>query len=265
MDWLQAVVLAVLQGVTEFLPISSSAHLILVPLLTDWPDQGLAFDVAVHVGTLLAVLAYFRAELAVMLRDSVRAAASRRAVGESRMVWLLAIATVPVAVCGLVLNLLGTEFLRSAAVIATATVIFALALWWSDRLTTRSRDLRDLGPRDALLIGLAQVLALIPGTSRSGVTLTAALALGLSRESAARFSFLLSIPVIALAGAAKLLDALQASQPIAWQPTAAAVLISAACAYACIHWFLYLIPRIGVVPFVVYRLVLGALLFAFVV
>ncbi|MDX1433236.1 MAG: undecaprenyl-diphosphate phosphatase [Gammaproteobacteria bacterium] len=265
MDWLQAIVLAVVQGLTEFLPISSSAHLILVPVLTDWPDQGLAFDVAVHVGTLLAVLWYFRAEVAVMARDSLGSLAAGRSVGESRMVVLLAIGTVPVGACGLALELIGTESLRSAAIIATATVVFALALWWSDARSSRSRSEHDVGPRDAFIIGLAQALALIPGTSRSGITLTAGLALGLSRESAARFSFLLSIPVIALAGAAELVELVQMSGPIAWRFMGVAVVLSSLCAYACIHWFLRLVPRIGVLPFVIYRLVLGALLFAFVV
>lgn len=265
MDWFQVVVLAVLQGLTEFLPISSSAHLILVPLLTDWPDQGAAFDVAVHVGTLLAVVVYFRGELGIMLRDWLRSIAGGRAVGESRMVWLLVIGTLPVAVCGLALELIGTDFLRSAAIIATTTVVFALALWWSDAMSSRSRAERDLGPRDALIIGLAQALALIPGTSRSGVTLTAGLALGLSREAAARFSFLLSIPVILLAGSAKTLALWHGAGPVAWQLMGTGVILSALCAYGCIHWFLRFVTRIGVLPFVIYRLALGALLFAFVV
>ena len=133
MDWNQVVVLAVLQGLTEFLPISSSAHLILLPLVADWPDQGLAFDVAVHVGTLLAVIGYFRRELARMGRDWLRSLTARSRIGDSVMVWYLAAATVPVGLCGLVLGINGSETLRSGAVIAGTTILFALLMWWSDR------------------------------------------------------------------------------------------------------------------------------------
>lgn len=265
MDWIQAAVLAVLQGFTEFLPISSSAHLILLPMLSDWPDQGLAFDVAVHVGTLAAVVGYFRDDLLRMLRDWLRSVAERRDVGESRLVWYLLVGTVPVGAAGLVLVAVDDEMMRSALVIATATVLFAVLLWWADFYMRGERRESDLRWRDVLIIGVAQALALIPGTSRSGVVITAGLALGMSRESAARFSFLLSIPVIALAGVVKTLDAWLGDAPVAWDAMLLGTLLSALCAYACIHWFLKLVERIGVLPFVVYRLLLGAVLFAFLV
>ena len=265
MEWNQVVVLAVLQGLTEFLPISSSAHLILLPLLVDWPDQGLAFDVSVHVGTLLAVLAYFRRDLRHMGGDWLQSLAARRPVGESRMVWFLLVGTVPVGAFGLVLTGIGTEWLRSASVIAGATILFALLLWWSDRFGSRTRRNADIGWRDVLVIGAAQALALIPGTSRAGITITAGLALGLTREAAARFSFLLSIPVIVLAGSLEAFQAWSSDAPVAWDAMLAAVLIAFACAYATIHFFLKLVERIGLFPFVVYRLVLGVVLLVFVV
>ena len=265
MDWVQVVVLAVLQGFTEFLPISSSAHLILLPLLVDWPDQGLAFDVAVHVGTLLAVLVYFRRDLSRMGRDWLHSIATRRRVGDSVWVWYLVVGTVPVGVFGLVLTAIGTVSFRSASVIAAATIFFALLLWWSDRRNRGARGDADIGWRDVLIIGAAQALALIPGASRAGVTITAGLALGLKRESAVRFSFLLSIPVVILAGLLKALDVWSSQAPVAWDAMFAGALIAFACAYTTIHFFLKLVERLGLFPFVIYRLVLGVVLLGFVV
>ncbi|NCF25823.1 MAG: undecaprenyl-diphosphate phosphatase [Gammaproteobacteria bacterium] len=263
MDWIQVVVLAVLQGFTEFLPISSSAHLILLPLLVAWPDQGLAFDVAVHVGTLLAVLAYFRRDLMRMCRDWLRSLAVRHRVGDSPWVWYLLVGTVPVGLCGLALNAVGTQGLRSVSVVASTTIFFALLLWWSDRFNRGTRGDDQIGWRDVLIIGAAQALALIPGTSRAGITITAGLALGLKRESAARFSFLLSIPVVALAGLLKALEAWSSQAPVAWDAMFAGTMISFVCAYATIHFFLKLVERVGLTPFVVYRLLLGVVLLAF--
>jgi undecaprenyl-diphosphatase len=262
-DWVQVVVLAVLQGLTEFLPISSSAHLILLPLLVDWPDQGLAFDVAVHVGTLLAVLIYFRRTLLHMCRDWLRSLTAGRRVGDSQWVWYLLVGTVPVGFFGLVLSAAGSESLRSTLVIASATIFFAVLLWWSDRFHRGERGDTDIGWRDVLIIGAAQALALIPGTSRAGITITAALALGLTRESAARFSFLLSIPVVVLAGLLKGLEAWSSPVLVAWDAMFAGTMISFLCAYTTIHFFLKLVERVGLFPFVIYRLVLGVVLLVF--
>jgi len=259
-DWIQVVVLAVLQGFTEFLPISSSAHLILLPLLVAWPDQGLGFDVSVHVGTLVAVLVYFRRELLRMGRDWLQSLGARRRVGDSLWVWYLLVGTLPVGICGLALNAFGAEGLRSISVIAAATIFFALLLWWSDRFHRGARTDADIGWRDVLVIGAAQALALIPGTSRAGITITAGLALGLSRESAARFSFLLSIPVVALAGLLKALEAWSSPVAVAWDAMFAGSLISFLCAFTTIHFFLKLVERVGLFPFVIYRLVLGVVL-----
>ena len=264
--------LGLLQGLTEFLPISSSAHLILLPVLVGWPDQGLAFDVAVHVGTLAAVLAYFRRELARMVRSCHRALHTGVADADARLAGLIVLGTAPVVSVGLLLDGVGSldatgagSLLRGAAVIASTTVGFALLLWWADRKGSRTRDESSLNWRDALLVGAAQVLALIPGTSRSGITITAALALGFERRAAARYSFLLSIPVIAAAGLRSAAAAFETPQATDWAALFQGAAVSAVSAWLTVHLFLKLMERIGLLPFVLYRLVLGALLFMFVV
>ena len=262
MDHLHAIALALLQGFTEFLPISSSAHLILLPRLLGWEDQGLAFDVAVHVGTLSAVVLYFRRELVPMARDWAASLLTRRQTRDSRLAWAVLWGTVPVGLAGLAFKGYIEAELRSALVIAATTIGFGLLLWWADAKGRGRRDEYQLGWRDILVVGVAQALALIPGTSRSGVTMTAGLMLGLSREGAARFSFLLSIPVIVLAGGLSTLDLLQEPVPVDWGSMIIGVVTSAITAYACIHFFLKLLERIGMLPFVIYRLVLGAVLLA---
>ena len=174
MDMLQIVILALVQGLTEFLPISSSAHLILVPILTDWPDQGLAFDVAVHAGTLTAVVAYFRRELARMLVEWL-VSFRGRLTPDARLAWAVLIGTIPVGLAGLLFkDVIETQF-RSPMVIAAATIVFGALLWVADISGRRNRDEYALSLLDVLVIGLAQALALIPGTSRSGITITAGL------------------------------------------------------------------------------------------
>lgn len=261
MEIIQIVVLALVQGLTEFLPISSSAHLILVPVLTSWPDQGLAFDVAVHAGTLTAVVLYFRRELVRMLVEWF-ASFKGRLSPDARLAWAVLIGTIPVGLAGLLFKGVIETQLRSHMVIAVATIVFGLLLWYADRTGNRSKDEYGLRLYDVLIIGLAQALALIPGTSRSGITITAALILGLNREAAARFSFLLSIPVIFLAGSLETMEYLSAASVEDAQPLLIGALISAVSAYACIHYFLKLLDRIGMMPFVAYRLVLGIILVA---
>ncbi|MEM8943253.1 MAG: undecaprenyl-diphosphate phosphatase [Pseudomonadota bacterium] len=258
-DWFQAVSLAFIQGLTEFLPISSSAHPLFPTLLLGWDDQGVAFDVAVHFGTLLAVLWYFRADLwrltggvGGLLRGQVES-------GESREILYLAIATVPAVVAGFLLND-AVDKLRSLPVIASSTIVFALVLAWADRRGAISHRTEVPGMIAALFIGLAQALALIPGTSRSGITLSAALFLGMSRQAAARFSFLLSIPVIAGAALLKSLELLESRVSVDWEMLALAAGLSGVVAYLTIAWFIALVNRIGMMPFVLYRLVLGAAL-----
>lgn len=262
MDTLQLLLLAILQGLTEFLPISSSAHLILLPRLAGWADQGLAFDVAVHVGTLAAVIAYFRRELARMAGDWGRSVVTGRHTADSRLAWAVLIATVPVGLAGLLLKDAVETGLRSPAVIAWATIGFGLLLWWADAVGRRRRDEHSLRLPDILLIGVAQALALVPGTSRSGITITAGLMVGLTRRAAARFSFLLSIPVIALAGALEVLELARGGVELSWQPLLMGALSAGITAYLCIHFFLRLLDRIGLAPFVLYRLLLGGILLA---
>ncbi len=262
MDLIQIIVLALMQGLTEFLPISSSAHLILVPVLTGWQDQGLAFDVAVHLGTLMAIVWYFRRELVAMIREWGASLRGGTSTSNSRLAWWVLWGTVPAGIAGLLFkDLIETE-LRSPLVIATTTILFGLLLWWADRRGERKRDEYSLDWRDVLLVGCAQALALIPGTSRSGITMTAALMLGLTREGAARFSFLLSIPIILLAGGIKTLDLIRGEGAVEWSALVLGTLFSAGSAYLCVHWFLKLLERTGMLPFVIYRLALGIFLFA---
>ncbi|MDZ7660833.1 undecaprenyl-diphosphate phosphatase [Thiohalophilus sp.] len=260
---IQIIILAVLQGLTEFLPISSSAHLILVPQLSDWPDQGLAFDVAVHVGTLSAVVWYFRSEVITMARDWGSSCVQRQQTGDSRLAWAVILGSIPVAVFGLLLHDLVDTTLRSPLVIAWATIGFGLLLWLADVMGRQVRDEHRLGWKDIVFIGLAQAVALIPGTSRSGITMTAGLLMGLTRTAAARFSFLLSIPAILMAGGYESLKLIQQGG-IEWAPIVLGTVLSGITAYLCIHWFLKLLDRIGMLPFVIYRLLLGAgLLYVF--
>jgi undecaprenyl-diphosphatase len=259
-ELIQIVILALLQGLTEFLPISSSAHLILFPTLSGWEDQGLAFDVAVHVGTLSAVVWYFRCELVVMLRDWFASMVQRRRVGDSNLAWAVGFGTIPVGLAGLLFKDVVETSLRSPLVIAVATVVFGLLLWWADAQAKRVRDEHSIGWRDVVIIGVAQAIALIPGTSRSGITMTAGLMVGLDRAAAARFSFLLSIPVILLAGGLNTIELARSPLPVDWTSLLLGAALSALSAYLCIHLFLKALERIGMFPFVLYRLALGAVL-----
>jgi len=261
MDTLQILVLSLVQGLTEFLPISSSAHLILAPRLFGWADQGLAFDVAVHLGTLAAVVGYFRREVSSILREFFTTLPPGKAVtADARLGWLIILATLPVVVFGLLMKGLVESDLRSPLVIAATTIGFGLLLWISDSKARRERDEYSLGWRHALIIGLFQALAIIPGTSRSGITITAALMLGLTRQAASRFSFLLSIPTILMSGALVTLELIQAEAAVDWSPLLLGAALSFVTAYLCIHLFLRVIERMGMLPFVLYRLALGAVI-----
>ncbi len=258
-DPLQAFWLALVQGLTEFLPISSSGHLILAPMVMGWPDQGLAFDVAVHVGSLIAVLAYFRRDLAAMAA-SVPDALQLRDNRNTRLIAHLAVATVPVVIAGFLFEQWVEDNLRSPLVIAWTMLGFALVLWFADRVGSRERTLDGIDWRIALVIGLAQVIALVPGTSRAGITITAALLLGMTRVDASRFSFLLSIPTIIAAGVLEGASLANGVGPVDWTVFIVGVTVSALSAYACIALFLHVIERIGFMPFVIYRIILGAVL-----
>jgi len=261
MDFIQLLVLAIVQGLTEFLPVSSSAHLILVPILSGWPDQGLAFDVAVHLGTLSAVVFYFRIELIRMLNDWVKSLTTRKQTPDSILAWGVIIGTIPVGIVGLLFKDFIETSLRSPLVIATTTILFGLTLWWADAYGKRDRDENTLNLKDILIIGCAQALALIPGTSRSGITMTAALFLGLTRAAAARFSFLLSIPAILLPGLLKTVDLVKSSESVEWNTLLLGALISGITAFIVIHFFLKLLEKTGMFPYVIYRFLLGGFLF----
>jgi len=261
MEWYQVVVLALIQGITEFLPISSSAHLVIPALVLDWPDQGLAFDVAVHVGTLSAVLAYYRCDLRDMALAWARSLSGGGASDDSRLVWYLALATIPAGLVGLLAGGFIETHLRTLPVIASTTLVFGLLLAVADRRARNAAAARHLGLGIALLIGLAQALAPVPGVSRSGITITAGLLLGLQRGAAARFSFLLSIPIIASAGALKLLELTASAATVQWSAIIGGAVLAGVAAYLCIGLFLRTLDRIGLMPFVYYRIGLAALLF----
>ncbi|MFK8068365.1 MAG: undecaprenyl-diphosphate phosphatase [Gammaproteobacteria bacterium] len=257
MDLLQLIVLAIVQGLTEFLPISSSAHLILLPLLTGWEDQGLAYDVAVHFGSLFAVMFYFRDDIKKVLFAWFSSVLGGEATENSRLGWAVIIGTIPAVIVGFLMKDYIETVLRSPLVIAATTIIFGLLLWYSDATATHHRTEKTLTAKDALKIGLAQTLALIPGTSRSGITMTAGLMLGLTRNAAARFSFLLSIPLILAATGLKTKDLISSGQAVDWFGLIFVIVLSMISAYICIHYFLKLINKIGMLPFVIYRLGLG--------
>lgn len=260
MDLIQIIVLSLLQGFTEFLPISSSAHLILPSQILGWSDQGLAFDVASHIGTLAAVILYFRRDVVTISHSWVSTGFSSKMDDSARLAWSIVIATIPAGFVGLCYGDWIEHHLRSAQVIAYSTIGFGVLLLVADRMASEHKDLLRMTLMAAFIIGLFQALALIPGTSRSGITITAALFLGFHRDAAARFSFLISIPLILAAGLLKTRDLIEQGAAVDWSTIGLAALLSAVSAYVCIYFFLALINRIGMMPFVIYRFALGVVL-----
>jgi len=279
---LRTIVLALVQGVTEFLPISSSAHLILMPVLFGWPDQGLHFDVAANTGTLLAVMFYFRRDL---LSLGTATAGSLRGGGamsfEARLGWSLLFATIPVGLCGILFYDQIATVVRNPRVLATTSIVFGLLLYWADRVsrkaearklagrelegTSQVRSLESLGWKETLFIGCAQALALIPGTSRSGVTMTAGLFAGFDRVAATRFAFLLAVPVGILAAGKDLLELVQAPPATAeLAQISLGLVVSGIAAYFTIGWLLAWVRRQSMTVFVVYRVILGIVILALV-
>ena len=253
--------LSLIQGLTEFLPISSSAHLILPSHLFGWKDQGLAFDVAVHVGTLLAVCFYFRLELLNMLQSWILSIIHREIKeDDAKLAWFIILATMPALIFGFLFNDFIETYLRSILVIGLTTIIFGLLLWYSDVKGLQVKNNSQMTWVSAIFIGFAQSIALIPGTSRSGITITASLLLGFDRQSAAKFSFLLSVPLIGAAGIYKCVELIKIGGIVDWSNILIGIVLSAISAYLCIHFFLTLINRIKMFPFVLYRLVLGTIL-----
>ncbi len=274
MTMLQIVVLAVIQGLTEFLPVSSSAHLIFPGQLLGWPDQGLAFDVAVHVGTLFAVIFYYLADLIKITTFTLESVVTRRQTPMSHIGWCLTIATIPVIVAGFMLEDHISTVARSIEVIAYTTIGYGILLGLASAVNRkmvwrtitnvqgeRSDTLRHLTMQQAFVIGMAQMLALVPGTSRSGITLTAGLFMGMRPEAAARFSFLLSIPVILGSG---ILEGIKLWEEGIGGASIMQMFIGAVISFLVailvIHFFMKFIAKSGMAVFVIYRILLGSML-----
>ncbi|WP_333606691.1 undecaprenyl-diphosphate phosphatase [Arsukibacterium sp.] len=262
MTTVEVIILAIIQGITEFLPISSSAHLILPSAVLGWQDQGIAFDVAVHVGTLLAVMLYFRQDIANLTVGWIKSLAGQHST-DSKLAWWVILATIPAGLAGLLAADVIETFLRSPWVIAITTIVFGLLLWLADATAKQHMAMAQMGWRQALVIGLAQAAALIPGTSRSGITMTAAMLMGLDKVSAARFSFLLSIPIIVLSGGYQATKLLVEPEQFDVSGILLGTVLAFISALICIHFFLKIISRMGMLPFVIYRLTLGVALIVF--
>jgi len=260
LDFLHLILLGLLQGLTEFLPVSSSAHLILLPLLSEWQDQGLALDVAAHFGTLIAVIIYFQQDLKHIIGNGVKSVPWQENNTDARIFWFLVFATIPVSVIGFLGHDFISEYFRDPLIIAVATILFGILLWLSDAKGKQDRDQSTLCLKDILWIGLAQILALIPGTSRSGITMTAGLMLGLNRKTAARFSFLLSIPVIFLAGSYETFTLIREGESADVISFAVVFILSWLTAWLTISLFLKFVEKTGMLPYVIYRLILGSVL-----
>ncbi|HEU4629945.1 MAG TPA: undecaprenyl-diphosphatase UppP [Gemmatimonadaceae bacterium] len=257
MTLFQAIVLGTLQGLTEFLPVSSSAHLSLAPWLFGWPEPGLSFDVALHVGTLVAVLWFFWSEWLALLRAAWDIVRTRRVASvEQRRVVFLVVATIPAVLAGLLLEEYAETVFRAPIITAIALILMGVLLWAADRALPQRRPLEDLRWRDAVLIGLAQVFALVPGVSRSGSTITMGRVLQLDRQSAAVFSFLMSMPVIAGAAVLEVPDAIRANGIT--MPLVAGVVASGVSGWLAIAGLLRFVSRNDYTVFAVYRVLLGA-------
>lgn len=253
----QAIVLGLLQGLAEFLPISSSAHLTLAPWVFGWEDPGLAFDVALHSGTLLALAWYFRKDWIELIKAGISILVTRKvSTPIERRLLLLVVATIPGGVAGKLLNDYAEQAFRAPQLIAITLMVMGVLLWAADKSGRQSRNLHEVTMRDAILIGLAQVFALIPGVSRSGSTMTAGRALGLERQSAARFSFLMSMPITFAAVAVKLPEAVHASNDLG--PMIAGIIAAAISGWLAISVLLKYVARHSFGSFALYRLALGA-------
>ncbi len=262
MDLIRAAILGIVQGLAEFLPISSSGHLILVPALFGWEDQGLAFDVGLHLGTLLALLAYFWRDWFTMTRNGIgdlarHGAKYRSYTPESQLLWLIALGSVPAAVVGLLFNDWIEDNIRQPWVVAIALAVVATFMLFADSLSKRTRSIEDVGVGDAILIGLAQAAALIPGVSRSGATITAALFRDFSRDAGARFAFLLGTPAFVGAAALKAPDLAEMSGDETGQ-LAVGFVCSALVGFAAIHFLLRYLRTRSLLPFIGYRYAVAA-------
>ncbi len=262
MSLLQAIVLGLVQGLTEFLPISSTAHLRIVPELFGWPDPGAAYSAVIQLGTVAAVLIYFRKDVVALLRAFFQGLARRQpfATTESRLAWFVLVGTLPIGVCGLAFKKTIETSLRSLYIISGSLITLAVILFIVERMASHKRTLEDMRWRDGILVGLWQALALIPGSSRSGTTLTGALSLGLRRADAARYSFLLSIPATSLAGLFELKHLLEATERPSTLALVVGTLVAFGSGWAAIAWLISYLGKHSTLIFIVYRVALGLLL-----
>lgn len=286
MEWFQAAVLGVLQGLTEFLPISSSAHLRIVPELFGWPDPGAPFTAVTHLGSIAAILLYFAADIGRIAVAWARSLRHREALrseqlvpvgqgspsgrhrsrtwdpADARLGWYVIIGTLPIVVGGLLLRDLAEDEFRSLWIVGTTFVVLGVVLWLADRIGRRSREIGSLTVKDALVIGIAQVAALVPGVSRAGATISMALFLGYQRETAARFALLLAIPAVIGAATLEWSSAMGEEATYATGPTVLATVVSFVAAYAAIAWLLRWLQTRTYTPFVAYRVVGGVVILA---
>jgi undecaprenyl-diphosphatase len=260
-SWFEAVVLGIVQGLTEFLPISSTAHLRIVPEIFGWGDPGAAFTAVIQLGTMAAVLAYFWREIVAIVSAWVRSLVKPELRGslEARTGWYVIVGTVPILVLGFLFRDQIRDQARNLWVIAIAMVVVAVVLWVADRVGQRRKELRQLSIGDGLVYGLAQSTALVPGVSRSGATISAGLYLNYTREAATRYSFLLSIPAVVASGLFEALDIGKGSG-VAWGPTIVAAVAAFIVGYAVIAWLLRYVATHSFLPFVLYRLAVGIVL-----
>jgi undecaprenyl-diphosphatase len=269
MSWIEAVVLGLVQGLTEFLPISSSAHLRVVGEAFGWGDPGAAFTAITQIGTEAAVLLYFRRDIGRIISAWVRSLGDRgmRSDPDARMGWLIIVGTLPIGILGLLFqDRIETTF-RDLRIVAIALVAFSLVLYWADRVGRKKRELDQLTVGHGIAFGFAQAMALVPGVSRSGGTITMGLFLGYSRAAAARYSFLLAVPAVLASGFFQVYEALTggvAGEAVAWGPTILATVLAFGVGLVVIAWLLRYLDRGSFTPFVVYRVVLGLLLLALV-
>ncbi len=264
MSWLEAITLGVVQGLTEFLPVSSSAHVSIVGRMFGGGDPGAAFTAITQLGTEAAVLIYFRHDIARIIKHWLQAVTGKipHSDPDARMGWMVIIGTIPIGVLGLLLSDFIKGPLRNLWITAAMLLIFAIVIWIADRKPAQRKNLRDLSVKDGIAYGFFQALALVPGVSRSGGTIAGGLFMGYTRESAARYSFLLAIPAVLLSGFNQLFDI--ASDPVqpAWGQILVATLIAFAIGYAVIAWLLNYVSTHNFTPFVIYRIALALVLFA---
>lgn len=268
MTTLHILILSLIQGLTEFLPVSSSGHLVLLPHLFGWQNQGLEMDVALHVGTLTAVLIYFWTDVWGMITHFLKYCfggfKKRDFDSQVRLALSLVVATLPAIVVGFLLKKMGLNDIRQVSVIATTSILFALVLYLTDRIGFKRDDLNKITLKRGFLIGLGQAIALIPGVSRSGICISVGLALGFTRTAAARFAFLMSIPSITGAATLTAYDAIMDNTPAVWSEIGLGILFSATAGLAAIHFMLRFLASHSLTIFVIYRILLGICIWTFV-